>query len=84
MYSNLYICSCIIVSEVERRNPNERKELKTMKQTTKIARTEYKRLLDTIGQENILNAHFTEIVERTGCSYCDLQNAVSYFKYRKR
>ncbi len=55
-----------------------------MKKTTKIARMEYKRLLDTIGKENILNMHFTEIVNRTGCSYLDLQNASSYFEFRKK
>lgn len=55
-----------------------------MKETTKIARREYKRLLDTLGKENILNKHFTEIVNRTGCSYIDLQNASSYFEFRKR
>ena len=55
-----------------------------MKATTKIARQEYKRLLDTIGKGNILNMHLTEIVNRTGCSYLDLQNASSYFEFRKR
>ena len=55
-----------------------------MKETTKIARREYKRLLDILGKENILNKHFTEIVNRTGCSYIDLQNASSYFEFRKR
>ena len=54
-----------------------------MKETTKIARREYKRLLDTLGESNILNMHITEIVNRTGCTYIDLQNACSYYKYRK-
>ena len=55
-----------------------------MKETTKIARKEYKKLLETLGEGNILNMHLTEIVNRTGCSYLDLQNASSYFKFRKR
>lgn len=54
-----------------------------MKETTKIARREYKKLLDTIGKEKILNLHLTEIVNRTGCSYIDLQNASSYYEFRK-
>ena len=54
-----------------------------MKETTKTARQEIKRLIETIGEANILNKHLTEIVERTGCSYLDLQNASSYFRYRK-
>ena len=54
-----------------------------MKETTKTARREYKKLLDTLGKENILNLHFTEIVNRTGCSYLDLQNASSYYEFRK-
>lgn len=55
-----------------------------MKETTKAARKEYKKLLETVGEGNILNSHLTEIVNRTGCSYIDLQNASSYFKFRKR
>ena len=55
-----------------------------MKETTKIARREYKNLLETVGKGNILNMHLTEIVNRTGCSYLDLQNAKSYFEFRRR
>lgn len=54
-----------------------------MKETTKIARREYKKLLDTIGKDNILNKHISEIVKRTGCSCIDLQNARSYYEFRK-
>lgn len=55
-----------------------------MKETTKIARIEYKKLLETLGKEKILNMHLTEIVNRTGVSYLDLQNASSYFEFRKK
>ena len=54
-----------------------------MKETTKTARREYKALLDTIGEAGITGLHLVEIVERTGCTYTDLQNASSYFKFRK-
>jgi len=56
----------------------------TMKTETKTARVEIKKLIDTIGMDNILNLHFNEIHSRTGVSYIALQNAMSYYKYRKQ
>lgn len=52
-----------------------------MKANTKQVRTEVKKLIMKIGYRNILNRHVTEIVEKIGCTYCDVQNAMSYFKY---
>lgn len=54
-----------------------------MKETTKIARKEIKHLIETVGISNIYNYHLNEIKERTGVSCIDLQNAMSYYKYRK-
>ena len=54
-----------------------------MKVTTKTARQEIKKLIDTIGFDNILCKHITEIRERTGVSVIDCQNAMSYYKYRR-
>ena len=55
-----------------------------MKVETKTARVEIKKLIDTIGMDNILNLHFNEIHDRTGVSYIALQNAMSYYRYRKQ
>ena len=53
-----------------------------MKSNTKTARVEIKKLVDTIGIDNILNEHINDIMERTGVSVIDCQNAISYYKYR--
>lgn len=52
-----------------------------MKSNNKVARAEAKALIIKLGYKNILNKHITEVVERTGVSYCDMQNAFSYFNY---
>ena len=54
-----------------------------MKANTKTARVEIKKLVDTIGIDNILNEHINNIMDRTGVSVIDCQNAISYYKYRK-
>ena len=54
-----------------------------MKATTKTARQEIKKLIDTIGMNNILNKHITEIRQRTGVSVTDCQNALNYYQFRK-
>ena len=52
-----------------------------MKNNNKVARAEAKALIIKLGYRNILNKHITEVVERTGVSYCDMQNAFSYYNY---
>lgn len=54
-----------------------------MKANYKIARAEVKKLVNTIGLENILNKHINEIQERTTATNHDIHNALNYFKYRK-
>lgn len=54
-----------------------------MKANTKTARVEIKKLIDTIGIDNILNEHITKIMERTGVSIIDCQHAINYYTYRK-
>ena len=55
-----------------------------MKISTKEIREEIKRLVISKGLDNIINADLNEIHDRTGASYCDMQNAVSYFRYSKQ
>lgn len=55
-----------------------------MKISTKEIREEIKRLVISKGLDNILNADLNEINARTGASYCEMQNAISYFKYSKQ
>lgn len=52
-----------------------------MKSNTKQVRDAVKNLIIEKGANNILNRHITEVVERIGCTYCDVQNAMSYFRY---
>lgn len=52
-----------------------------MKSNTKQVREAVKNLIIEKGANNILNRHITEVVERIGCTYCDVQNAMSYFRY---
>ena len=52
-----------------------------MKSNTKQVRDAVKNLIIEKGANNILNLHITEVVERIGCTYCDVQNAMSYFRY---
>ena len=54
-----------------------------MKPNRKTARVEIKKLIDTIGIDNILNCHINDIMERTGVSVIDCQNAINYYTYRK-
>lgn len=55
-----------------------------MKNTTKESREEIKRLVISKGIDNILNADLNEIHNRTGISYCEMQNAISYFRFSKQ
>ena len=55
-----------------------------MKENTKEVRAEIKRLILNKGIDNILNADLNEIHNRTGASYCAMQNAISYFRYSKQ
>lgn len=55
-----------------------------MKASTKAVREEIKRVIIEKGLDNILNADLNEIHNRTGASYCEMQNAVSYFRYSKQ
>ena len=52
-----------------------------MKSNTKQVRDAVKNLIIEKGANNILNRHITEVVERIGCTYRDVQNAMSYFRY---
>lgn len=52
-----------------------------MTNTYAIAKREIKALVTTIGLDNILNAHLNEIHDRTGVSYTEMQNAMSYFRF---
>lgn len=52
-----------------------------MKSNTKQVRDAVKNLIIEKGANNILNRHITEVVERIGCTYCDAQNAMGYFRY---
>lgn len=47
-----------------------------MKSNTKQVRDTVKNLIIEKGANNILNRHITEVVERIGCTYCDVQNAM--------
>ena len=44
-------------------------------------RKEVKELIIKKGINNIINADFNEIHNRTGATYGQLQNAMSYFRY---
>lgn len=55
-----------------------------MKTSTKAVREEIKRVIIAKGLDNILNADLNEIHNRTGASYCEMQNAISYFRYSKQ
>lgn len=52
-----------------------------MKARTKEARAEIKSLILKKGINNILNKDINEIMERTGLSVTQLQNAMSYYQY---
>nr|DAF20141.1 MAG TPA: hypothetical protein [Caudoviricetes sp.] len=58
-----------------------KQEDKNMKSNTKQVRDAVKNLIIEKGANNILNLHITEVVEKIGCTYCDVQNAMSYFRY---
>lgn len=49
--------------------------------TAMQVRAEIKKLVVSKGLDNIINADLNEIHDRTGASYCQMQNAISYFKY---
>lgn len=55
-----------------------------MKETTRTARAEIKKLIETIGFSNISGEHIIEIEDRTGVSIIDCQKAINYYKYRKQ
>ena len=44
-------------------------------------RAEIKKLVISKGLANIINADLNEIHDRTGATYCQMQNALSYFQY---
>lgn len=44
-------------------------------------RREIKRLVIEKGINNIINADLNEIHHRTGATYCQMQNALSYFRF---
>lgn len=44
-------------------------------------RKEVKKVIESKGLENIINADMNEIHERTGATYIQLQNATNYFRY---
>lgn len=52
-----------------------------MKANTSQVRKAVKELIIKVGFKNIRNFHNTQIVEKLGCTYCDVQNAMSYFQY---
>ena len=52
-----------------------------MTKTYEIAKKEIKALVKAIGLNNILNKHLNDIHDRTGVSYTELQNALSYFQF---
>lgn len=49
--------------------------------TYKEVKKEIKALVISKGLDNIINADLNEIHDRTGASYCQMQNAMSYFRY---
>lgn len=53
-----------------------------MKANGKIARVEIKKLIEVKGIDGIIGEDLNNINERTGVSYCDMQNAISYYTYR--
>ena len=55
-----------------------------MKANIKEVREEINRLVISKGLDNILNADLNEIHHRTGASYCEMQNAISYFRFSKQ
>lgn len=52
-----------------------------MKANTKQVRAAVKNLIMEKGGEKIFNFEITQLVEKIGCTYCDVQNAMSYFCY---
>lgn len=49
--------------------------------STKEIRKEIKNLIIRKGLSGIINADLNEIHDRTGATYTQMQNALSYFKY---
>ena len=54
-----------------------------MQQIQKTARQEAKNLIINIGWRNLKNEHVNEVVNRTGVSYLDMQNALNYFEFSR-
>ncbi len=52
--------------------------------TSMEVRKEIKELVIRKGINNIINADLNEIHNRTGATYCQMQNAMSYFRYSKQ
>lgn len=44
-------------------------------------RKEIKKLIEAKGLKNIINRDLTEIHDRIGASYTQMQNAMNYFRY---
>ena len=57
----------------------QKQEGKTM--TNMEVRKEIKALVIRKGLDNIINADLNEIRRRTGATCCQMQNALSYFRY---
>lgn len=49
--------------------------------TNMEVRKEIKALVIRKGLNNIINADLNEIHDRTGATYCQMQNAISYFQF---
>lgn len=52
-----------------------------MKTNKQQVRTAVKNLIIEKGFSSIINQHVNELVARLGCTHCDVQNAMDYFKY---
>jgi len=49
--------------------------------TNMEVRAEIRKLVITKGLDKIINADLNEIRDRTGAGVCQMQNALSYFRY---
>lgn len=52
-----------------------------MKANTKAVRNEVRQLIIKVGMNNITGGDFVTIAEKLGCTHCDIQNALSYYRY---
>jgi len=55
-----------------------------MTERTKLARLEAKKCIERCGgTDKVLNRDVNEIMDRTGLDVTEMQNAMSYWKYRR-